>query len=112
MVAAFDAASGKSLWRNRTKFAFAGGPAVDGDLLVAGTLNGEVLAYDAGTGAERWNVSVSAEVISAAGVALDTVVVRSNDGHLYGLDGTSGARKWVFDRNAVPLLSLRGNAAP
>lgn len=112
VVAAFDAASGKSLWRNKTKFAFAGGPAVDGDLLVAGTLNGEVLAYDAGTGAERWNVSVSAEVISAAGVALDTVVVRSNDGHLYGLDGTSGARKWVFDRNAVPLLSLRGNAAP
>jgi outer membrane protein assembly factor BamB len=112
VIAALDAASGKTLWRTKTKLAFAGGPAVDGGVVVAGTLDGEVAGYDAGSGAERWTTTVSSEVISAPAMSLGTAVVRANDGHLYGLDANDGSRKWTYDRTSVPLLSLRGNGPP
>lgn len=112
VVAAFDAANGKSLWRTKSKLELAGGPAVDGGLVLAGSLNGEVAAYDAASGAERWTTKVSSEVISAPALSLGVAVVRSNDGHLFGLDANDGTRKWTYDRTTVPLLSLRGNGAP
>jgi outer membrane protein assembly factor BamB len=112
VVAALDANSGKTLWRNKTDYEFSGGPNVDGDVVVAGTLNGEVVAYEAGTGAPRWNTTVSAEVVSAPALSLGTAVVRSNDGHLFGLNAKDGSRLWTYDRTTVPLLSLRGNGAP
>lgn len=112
VVAAFDATSGKPLWRTKSKLELTGGPTVDGGLVLAGALNGEVAAFDAASGAERWTTKVSSEVISAPALSLGVAVVRSNDGHLFGLDANDGSRKWVYDRITVPLLSLRGNGAP
>ena len=124
-VAALDAASGRTLWQKRlgerhgfilhhgnNSLRWAGGPSVSGDLLVVGSLEGNVQALDAGSGADRWHVQVSSEVIAPPAIADGMVVVRTNDGRLYGLDATNGSRKWVFDRATVPVLSLRGNAAP
>ena len=45
-------------------------------------------------------------------IADGIVVVRTDDGRVFGLDATDGSRKWVYDRSAVPALSLRGNAVP
>ncbi|MDR3386006.1 MAG: outer membrane protein assembly factor BamB [Rudaea sp.] len=124
-VVALDAASGHTLWQKRlgqrhgfilhhgnNSLRWAGGPGVSGDLLVIGSLEGNVQALDAGTGAERWHAQVSSEVIAAPAIADGIVVVRTNDGRLYGLDATDGSRKWVYDRATVPVLSLRGNSAP
>ena len=125
-LAALDAATGKTIWRDTTRtqgwFGFghkrypdalyAGGPAVSGDLLVVGTLDGHVYGLDAATGKQRWNAEVSSEVISAPSIDSGLVVVRTNDGRIYALDATSGERKWVNDQANVPLLSLRGNGAP
>lgn len=124
-IAALDAGNGHTLWNKhlgqrhgwilhhgKNSVRFAGGPAVDGNLLVAGTIEGVVQAFDAGSGAERWHAEVSSEVIAPAAIADGIVVIRTNDGRLYGFDANDGSRKWIYDRSTVPALSLRGNATP
>jgi len=124
-IEALDAATGHSLWRKHAgsqggfiwhhgnnSVRLSGGPTVDGDLLLVGSLEGVLYAYAAGDGAERWSTQLSSEIISAPAVGGGLVYVRTHDGHIFGLDRADGAHKWVFDHSTVPLLSLRGNSAP
>jgi outer membrane protein assembly factor BamB len=111
-VMAVDAASGKMLWQQDFKLRLAGGPGVGQGVVVIGGLDGDVLALDAANGSERWRARASAEVVAAPAIGNDTVYVRSNDGRVYAFDINDGKQRWVNDRGTVPLLSLRGNAAP
>lgn len=122
-VEALDAATGRTLWRRKLgerkgwlwkrsdTLRWAGGPSVDGDLLVVGGLDGQIAAMSAQDGSPRWTAQINSEVISAPAIGGGIVVVRGNDGRLHGFDAASGASKWVFDQS-VPSLSLRGNSAP
>jgi outer membrane protein assembly factor BamB len=110
-VTAIEAATGRVLWTNGDVGDVSSSPGFDRDLVVAGTLEGEVIAINASSGATAWKTRVTSEVIARPAVGAGTIVVRSNDGRVFGLDPSDGRRKWVFDRS-VPLLSLRGNAAP
>jgi outer membrane protein assembly factor BamB len=125
VLEAFDATTGRSIWSKQfgkrsgfilhhgnNSVRWAGGPSVDGDLVVVGTLEGTVQAFAAGDGAERWTAQLSSEVISAPAIGSNIVAVHTHDGHVFGLDRADGSRKWVFDRATVPTLSLRGNGAP
>lgn len=122
-LAAFDAASGKTLWskssrthgwfgwgdRKRKDALYAGGPAVLGDLLAVGTLDGHVYGVNAKDGSPRWEAELDSEVLASPVIVGDLVVVRTQDGRVYGLDAASGKRRWVYDQGTVPTLSLRGN---
>ena len=125
VIEAFDATNGRSLWsksfgkrggfiwhHGSNSVRWAGGPSVDGDLLVVGSLEGGVQAFAAADGAERWTAQLSSEIIAAPAIGSSMVIVRTHDGHIVGLDRANGSRKWTYDRAAVPLLSLRGNSAP
>ncbi len=122
-VAAFDAASGKTLWskssrtqgwfgwgdKKRADALYAGGPAAAGDLVVVGTLDGHIYGINAKDGSPRWESVVNSEVISAPVISGNLVIARTQDGRLYGFDSSNGERRWVYDQDSVPLLSLRGN---
>lgn len=122
-LAAFDASSGKTLWsksssthgwfgwgdKKRKDAMYAGGPAVSGDLLAVGTLDGHVYGVNAKDGSPRWEVEVNSEVLASPVVVDNLVVVRTSDGRVYALDAANGERRWVYDQGTVPLLSLRGN---
>lgn len=110
-VEAVAAATGRSIWRTRTKAALAGGPAVGAGLVVVGSSDGEVIALGESDGAERWRVKVRGEVLSAPAVAESAVVVRTVDGRLIGLAVDDGRELWR-EQQAVPRLSLRGSATP
>ena len=123
-IEAIDAASGHTLWQKRlgerkgwlwkrgeNTLRWSGGPAVLGDLLVVGGLDGDVYAFSAQDGSERWHVTASSEVISRPAISPAIVVVRTIDGRLSGLDANDGSQKWVFDQS-VPPLTLRGNSPP
>jgi outer membrane protein assembly factor BamB len=123
-IEAIDMASGRTLWNRRLgerkgmfwrrgegSLRWAGGPGVDGDLLVAGSLDGHVQALGAADGTDRWSVDLGAEIIARPAIANGIVVVRTNAGSLVGLDATDGSRRWVFEQ-PVPPLSLRGNSSP
>ncbi|WP_254425083.1 outer membrane protein assembly factor BamB [Rhodanobacter sp. B04] len=122
-LAAIDANSGKTLWSKSTRTQgwfgwgdkkrkdamYAGGPAVDGDLLVVGTLDGHVYGVNAKDGSPRWDAELDSEVLAAPAISGDLVLARTEDGRVYGLDRADGKRRWVYDQGSVPLLSLRGN---
>jgi outer membrane protein assembly factor BamB len=121
-LAAIDAVSGKTLWsksssthgwfgwgdKKRKDAMYAGGPAVGGDLLAVGTLDGHVYAVNAKDGSPRWEAELASEVLASPIVVGDFVVVRTEDGRIYGLDAATGNRRWAYDQDNVPLLSLRG----
>jgi outer membrane protein assembly factor BamB len=111
MVAAFEAASGHTLWRKDTKLTLAGGPAVGGGLVVAGAGDGQLVALDATNGAQRWLVRLSGEVLSAPVIAPQAVIVRTVDGRVRGLALDSGKELWSNEQ-PVPRLTLRGVSRP
>jgi outer membrane protein assembly factor BamB len=124
-VEAFDAASGRSVWkkhagsrrgfiwhRGDNSVRWTGGPSIDGDLVVVGTLEGSVQAFAAADGADLWTAQLSSEIISPPGIGAGIVAARTNDGRVFGLDAKTGKRLWVFDHATVPVLSLRGNSGP
>ncbi len=110
-VIAIDLASGRNLWRAKTKVSLSGGPGAGGGLVVVGSNDGDVIALGADNGAERWRVRVGGEVLAAPAVSSKSVIVRTVDGRLRGLSLEDGKELWVGEQ-AVPRLSLRGTSAP
>lgn len=122
-LAAIDASSGKKLWsksssthgwfgwgdKKRKDALYAGGPAVNGDLLVVGTLDGHVYAMNAKDGSPRWEAELDTQILTSPLIAGDMVFARGGDGRIYALDAATGKRRWVYDQGNVPLLSVRGN---
>ncbi len=122
-LVAIDATSGKTLWsksssthgwfgwgdKKRKDALYAGGPAVAGDLLAVGTLDGHVYGVNAKDGSPRWEAELKSEVLTSPVIGGDLTVVRTSDGRVYALDNKTGERRWVYDQGTVPLLSLRGN---
>lgn len=110
-VLAVDLASGRTLWRAKTKAPLAGGAGAGGDLVVVGSNDGDVIALAAQDGSERWRIRVNGEVLSAPAVTATAVIVRTVDGRVRSLGVADGKELWMNEQ-VVPRLSLRGTAAP
>ena len=122
-IGAYDAATGKTIWEKKTRTHgwfgwgdkkrpdafYSGGPAVSGDLMAIGTLDGHVYGLNVKDGSQRWISALPSEVIDSPTIAGPLTIVRTQDGRIYGLDSSTGERRWVNDQGSVPLLSLRGN---
>lgn len=110
-VAAFDAKTGRPLWRTRTRLPLAGATGTDGRIVAAGSSDGRVVALAADDGRELWRVPVRGEVLAAPAVSARAIVVRTVDGRLHGLDPQDGSGLWLYEQ-AVPRLTLRGTSRP
>ncbi|MEM9057434.1 MAG: outer membrane protein assembly factor BamB [Pseudomonadota bacterium] len=110
-VSAFDAVTGKALWKTDTDLPLAAGPSFGDELVVVGSSDGDVAALDARDGSVRWTVPVSSEVLASPAVAFGVVVVRTVDGRVRGLEADDGRERWQIDE-PPPRLTLRGNSAP
>ena len=110
-VAAFEAASGRPVWKVELGVPVTGAVGTGEGLVLVGTAEGEVIALDWRDGSEVWRARTSGEVLAPPQAAGGVVVVQSEDGNLAGFDAATGERKWIFDRD-VPPLSLRGTSVP
>ncbi len=110
-VLALELASGRIVWRARTRAPLSGGTGAGGGLVVVGSADGDVIALDAANGEQRWRVRVAGEVLAAPAVAPGALVVRTVDGRVRALSPADGRELWLNEQN-VPRLSLRGNAPP
>jgi outer membrane protein assembly factor BamB len=108
-LSSIDAETGRTQWQIKLKLPFSGGPGVSGQVVVIGTLDGQVLAFSTSDGSLVWDAQVTSEVLSAPASGDGIVVVRSIDGRVFGLDEKTGSRIWIYD-HSVPLLTLRGNS--
>ena len=111
VVAAFNARTGRQLWRTDTHTPLGGGPAVHGNLLVVGGTDGQVLALDALTGKLLWRTRLADEVVSSPAVSSRLIAVRTIDGVLHALSPKDGHELWETQQH-MPSLSLRGAAIP
>jgi outer membrane protein assembly factor BamB len=98
-------------WQVDSELPVGAGVGLGEDLVLVGTLDGQVLALRQSDGAEAWRARVPSEVLAAPRAAQGVVVVRSSDGNFTGLDAASGERLWGYNYT-VPVLTLRGTSAP
>ena len=110
-VAAFDADTGESRWRQSLDVEIAGAVGAGDNLVAVGTADAELLVLDAETGDPAWRTRVSSEVLAPPAVGQGSVVVRTADGGVFALDAADGEQRWLYRRN-VPALSLQGHSAP
>src|SRR3984885_3959365 len=110
-VVALDLASGRELWRAKTRAPLSGGTAASEQLVLVGASDGQLFAFDAMSGKARWQVRLNGEVLAAATIAAHLIAVRTVDGKLHALSPDDGHELWA-QQQAVPRLSLRGTARP
>lgn len=108
---AFNAKTGKSLWRIDTKKRVSAGLGVNDTALFFGEQNGEIVALDIDNGKMLWQKQLNTET-SVSPVANDGyVVVLGSNGTVFCLSADTGEPIWS-KKISVPKLSLKGNARP
>ncbi len=110
-VTAFDADTGKRIWRRDTGRLLSGGVGVGDGLVLVGDSEGTVIALDWRDGSEVWRAEVGNEVLAPPVVQSGHVVVQVVGNRVLSLDAADGHREWRFEREA-PVLTLRGTSTP
>jgi outer membrane protein assembly factor BamB len=117
-VAAFDAGSGREVWRTRVapegedpEDGFGGGLAWMDGRLFAATGFGEVVALGARDGAELWRRNLGAPIRSAPAAADGRVVVVTRDSAGFALSAEDGSVLWRV-RGAPGGAGVLGGASP
>ncbi|SDI70376.1 outer membrane protein assembly factor BamB [Propionivibrio dicarboxylicus] len=102
---------GKLVWKIDAGMPLSGGVGADEQLVVVGSLKGDVLAFNSADGKLVWKARATAEVLAPPAIGDGLVVVRSGDNRLAAFDTTDGKRKWIYQR-PIPALSVRSTGAP
>lgn len=105
-VSAFDAASGRELWRASAGAPLSAGVGSDGSLTAVITRANDVVALSAGR--ELWRHKLPVQGYTAPFVAGGRVFVLGGDRSVTALDGQSGRRLWTQQRPGEPLVLRQG----
>jgi outer membrane protein assembly factor BamB len=92
-VVAWDAATGRELWRLDAA-AVETSPLLVGKLLYFGSWDGTFYALNARTGKVRWTFDAGAGITSSPAYDAGTVFAASDDGHVFALDARTGKLRW------------------
>jgi outer membrane protein assembly factor BamB len=93
LVVAYDARTGKTMWRKRIGPSETS-PLVANGLVYVGDWRNRVYALDARTGKVRWSYETGGKVKGAAALAGGRLYVGSYDGHVYALAARTGKLIW------------------
>lgn len=99
VVAAFDAASGKELWKKSLGVPFRSPPKIEGGKLFAITIDSQLLALNAGSGELLWShrgINETGGIMNAVApiVSQSNIIVPYASGELYMLSMASGQEIW------------------
>jgi outer membrane protein assembly factor BamB len=108
VVAAVNAADGKTLWETPVDFNPWGGPTVAGDVVLIGCSSirferklipeakGQVVAVELATGKVRWKRDIPGGELSSDAVRDNLAVFCATDGRIRALQIADGAPKWEY----------------
>jgi len=108
-ITILDAANGRQVARLDAGRKLSSGAAGSDELVIVGTIKGEVIALDL-AGKQKWVANVGGEVLAPVVISGTTGVVRTGDGRIYALALADGKRKWVYQR-PTPALLLRAETS-
>jgi len=116
-VTAYDAVSGREVWRvdtaartRRNKEAWGGGLAYDNGKLIVSSGYRFVAALDANTGKKIWETHTEAPVHAAPTVAGGRVFVESVDDDLMTFDEATGVMGWTYQALVEPARILEATS--
>lgn len=92
-VIAWDAATGRELWRYETA-PVETSPLLVGKLLYFGSWDGTFSALNARTGKVQWTFQASAGITSSPAYDSGLVIAGTDDGHVFALDAPTGKLRW------------------
>ena len=98
-VVAWDADTGKELWRWNSK-PVESSPLLRNGVLYVGTWNNEVVALNAKNGRVKWRFQADDEVNTSAAYWKGNIYIGSDGGTLYALNAGSGRLKWSAQSNS------------
>jgi outer membrane protein assembly factor BamB len=98
-VVAWDADTGKQLWRWNSK-PVESSPLLRNGVLYVGTWNNDVVALNAKTGRVKWRFQADNEVNTSAAYWKGNIYIGSDGGTLYALNAGSGRLKWSAQSNS------------
>ena len=110
-VEAWQREDGRNIWSISLKEAVSSGVGGSEDIVVLGTVQGDVVGLAATDGVEKWRTAVSSEVMSISQARQGYVIVRTNDSQVHALEPQSGEVVWIEGRSP-PALTLRGASVP
>jgi outer membrane protein assembly factor BamB len=84
-------------------------PAVDGDIIYASDVNGEVMAINRFNGDVIWEQDLELQVSGAVGVGYGLVMLGTLKGEIVALDATNGEEKWRARVNGEVLAPPANN---
>jgi len=85
----------------------AGDPAVDGDLLLASSQDGEVAALDPSRGEARWKTRLSDALTLGPLAVAGRIFQATRDGRLFALNGEDGRILWTIDLGSAAAFPPR-----
>lgn len=93
-VTATEVSSGKTIWAYRTTGPVHTSPAVAGDLVFLGLLDGRVIALNRFSGKLHWEFTTGNFIICSPVIAGGFLHIGSSDGIIYALDAQNGSLIW------------------
>lgn len=111
VVNAYDAQTGKQLWRTKLELPISGGPAAGNGILVVGSDKGIIIALSVTTGQRVWEQNIANQVLGAAAINQKYVILKTIDDQVITLDTATGKELWNYSASA-PTLILRGGSTP
>ncbi|MBS3804209.1 MAG: outer membrane protein assembly factor BamB [Oleiphilaceae bacterium] len=103
--------NGKVNWRRDLDQTIMAGVGADPERLYLVSENANLLTFDGSSGEALWQASLPNEVIAPPQSNGSLVVAQTIDGKVLGFDAATGEKRWQYD-GVVPVLTLRGSAAP
>jgi outer membrane protein assembly factor BamB len=84
-------------WRSPTPIRGLSDLTMGGNLLYAGSLDGEVAAIDAASGTERWRTPIGRSSVHAPAYADGHVIALTDDGALVSIEASAGEVTWTTE---------------
>ena len=99
-VVAWDAQTGRELWKYKTA-PVESSPLLRNGVLYVGTWNNDVIALNAETGRRKWRFQADDEVNTSAAYWKGRIFIASDGGTLYSLNAGSGKLIWSAQSNST-----------
>ncbi len=111
VVAAFDPATGKQIWRVKLKTQLSAGPGVGENRVVVVARDGVAIVLDAATGSEYWRADLDGESLARPVIKGESIVLQTIDNRMRAISLYEGRQQWTLEQS-TPSLTMRGSADP
>jgi len=110
-VAVYDIASGRSIYSSSAAESVSAGVGGNEQILIVGTLDGDVLAINQSDASQVWSVNIGSEIVAIAHTQGEKAIIRTNDNRIVALSMVTGEKLWTASQTS-PVLTLRGASVP